>query len=342
MHHRLKRCIITAFVVSLTPSALALEHYDSTSESVFARALLFGQRSAVETYIAEEKPNLDTPLRWSPDSPMRPLSLVLTQLHSQQRYRLHRSPPLEPPADEYELSYLLLRFNAQSVYQDPHWQEQSPLHMIMKLPDTQQVRLFPLLLRFHGEACLPLKDSNENTPLMLAQQQNSPLAPLLEKYKPTGLSDYQIRSAPFAYAKGERIYEALAKTQSLAEAVEKQDLKRIEYWLEQGVSPDTYHLHPNGIPLVYTLARHKGLEGLKYWQQYRANFRIRDLQGQQVLHHLVQFAPDGFAPQERLQFLLNAGADLHARDDEGQTPLAVAQKANQQIWVDLLVKAGAR
>lgn len=342
MRHKFRAPVLATLLIGLMAPASALEHYDSTSESVFARALVFGQRTAIETYIAEEKPDLDAPLRWSNNVSMRPLSLVLTQLQAPQRYRLHRSSQEEPPADEYELTYLLLRFNAQSVYQEPQWQQQSPLHMIMMLPDSQQVRLLPLLLRFHGEASLPLKDSKEQTPLMLAQQQNSPLAPLLEKYKPTGLSDYQIRSAPFALAKGERVYAHLAKAQSLAEAVEKQDHQRMDYWLNQGVSPDTYHLYPNGRPLLYTLARQSDLQGLKRWQHYRANFRIRNLQGQQVLHHLVQFTPDGFDPQARLQFLLNAGADLHAQDDEGQTPLAIAQKANQQIWVDLLVKAGAR
>lgn len=322
--------------------AFALEHYDSRAESVFTRALVFGQSTAIETFIAEEKPDLDAPLRWSPQGDLRPLTLVLTQLQASERYRLHRNGEIQPPANEYELSYLLLRLNAHSVYQEPHWQQQTPLHMLMHLPDPMQMRLFPLFLRFHGEGNLAHTDSNEKTPLMLAQQNTSPLAPLLEKYKPTGLSDYQIRSAPFAYARGVRIYTQLAKEQSLAEAVEKQDWQRTAHWLKAGVSPDTYHLTPNGVPLLHTLARLGDDKGLTLWQQHGADFRLRNLQGEQVLHHLVQFSPEGFAPQERLQRLLNLGADLHARDNQGQTPLAMAQKANQQIWVDLLVTAGAR
>lgn len=325
----------------LGPVAHALESYGATPDAVFARALVFGQASAVETFIAEAHPDLDATLSWSGGKMLRPISLVLSQLHSEARYRLSRSQGLSTPADESDLVYLLLRFGASAVYQEPYLQNQTPIHLLFDLPVPLQLRLLPLLLRYQGENNLILQDDQEQTPAVAAKAKDSPLRETLEKYKLTGMSDYQIRSAPFALAKGVKIYEQLAKEESLSEAVKHKQWSSVKKWLEAGVSTDTYHLYPNGVPLLHTLAQQKSAEGVALWSKYEANFRILNLQRQNVLHVLVQQHPQGFKPEERLAMLLQAGAEIDAQDREGNTPLHLAQKANQHIWVDVLIQQGA-
>lgn len=322
--------------------AHALSHYDAAPEAVFARALVFGQSSAVETFIAENHPDLDAGLSWSGGKLLRPMTLVLSQLDSEARYRLTRARTLSAPADEAELTYLLLRFGASAVYQEPQFGNQTPLHLVLDLPMPLQHKLMPLFFRYQGAYNLTLQNAQKQTPLAVAKVKDSPLRETLENYKPTGMSDYQIRSAPFALAKGVKIYEQLAREQSLSEAVQGKQWSRVAHWLAAGVSPDTYHLYPNGEPLLHDLARQASAEGLLLWKKHEANFRILNLQRQNVIHHLVMQAPQGFDPEARLQMLLEAGADLNAQDLRGHTPLHVAQKENQHLWAQTLIKLGAK
>lgn len=326
---------------TVSHSAYGLEHYDAMPESVFARALVFGQSSAVETFIAETHPDLDATLSWSGGKMLRPITLVLSQLHSEDRYRLIRAKGLSTPADESDLVYLLLRFGASAVYQESQLNNQTPIHLLFDLPAPLQYKLFPLFLRYQGEYNLALKNTQEQTPLLAAKAKDSPLREMLEKYKPTGMSDYQIRSAPFSLAKGVKIYEQLAKEQSLSDAVKNKQWSKVSHWLEAGVSPDTYHLYPNGEPLLHDIAQQASSKGLLLWLKYEANFRILNLQRQNVLHALVKQSPQGFNPDERLKMLLDAGADINAQDLQGNTPLHQAQKENQHIWVHALIQLGA-
>ena len=162
------------------PEARALQNYDASSEAVFARALVFGQASAVETFIAETHPDLDATLSWSDGKMLRPMSLVLSQLHSEARYRLKRAQGLSTPADESELVYLLLRFGASAVYQEPDLQNQTPIHLLFDLPVPLQGKLLPLLLRYQGERNLALQDDQEQTPAVAAREKASPLQETLE------------------------------------------------------------------------------------------------------------------------------------------------------------------
>ncbi len=322
-------------------SAQALESYDAAPAEVFARALTFGQASAVETYIAEEHPDLENELPGPAQTRLRPMSLVITQLHSHQRSALSRQKPLTTPVNEAALVNALLRFGAQSVYQEPDLEDNTPLHLVFGLPPNLQQKVMGTLFRFHGDRNLTLENARGETPVTLAKKAQPALGKQLEKHKPSGLSDYQIRSAPFAYAKGVRIYEQLAREQSLANAVKNKDFALATTWLNK-VSPDTYALYPAGQPLLHHMARFSDDRWLKLWQSQQADFTIKNLQRQQVLHTLVQQPPEGYAAAERLALLLAAGARLNARDNEGMTPLQWAKKANQQVWVDVLVKAGAR
>ncbi|HEY9843023.1 MAG TPA: ankyrin repeat domain-containing protein [Candidatus Obscuribacterales bacterium] len=321
-------------LAALTLLALAAGPARALDEGrVLARAICTGQGLAVETYIAETHPDLNTGLEISPQRSLRPLSLALVCLQSLRQSALPGKSRTEREAVMVER---LLRLGANPVYQEPDLQQQTPLHLLFSLPLEQQAEIYELLLRFDADTDLGLSDANGKLPRDVAIQSNPALAQALIRYQPSGLSDFNIRLQPFAYAAGSQTLDLLRSQEQLLEAIAGQDSEQAAKLLEAGLSPDFYLLDPAGRPLLHQLALDQKQAWIELMLSHGASLRIRDFDQREVLHLLAASGSDGL-----IRLLAARGAAVNARDVQGESPLFAAVRAGRSQTVALLLELGA-
>ncbi len=298
---------------------------------VLAQAIVQGQLAAVETYAAMYRPDLNQAIPIRADLSLRPLSLALTHLRYGERSQMSAFTPL---AKERDMIQLLLKLNATPNYHEPDLGQATPLHLVFDLPNEDQVDLLELFFQFQGEASLVAYDAQERSPLVLAQQKKSPIAPWLAKYTPSGLLDYQIRYAPFALASGQQALSKLAQQQALIKALKRGQVDQIADLLETQ-SPDVYSIA--GQPLLHQIVREQRADVLELWLQADANFDLPDLAGQSALHLA---SSQGLVSM--IEALLAAGATLNLRNPDRNTALHLAVRDRQPESARVLLKHRAR
>jgi len=309
---------------------------------VLGRAIAMGHGPAVETFVAKYQPDLNLPVPLTPTLSLRPLSIALSRIQAQQQRQLLAHveqlgylPELEPVMVER-----LLRLDAHPVYQEPDLDLHTPLHLVFGLPFEQQAELLRLLMTYQAWGNLSLTDRQGLTPAEFAADQHAELAKWLADYKPSGLSDFNIRYKPFAYAKGQRALERFEREEALLDAIAQGDLAEIEQLLLRFQAarqrPDYYLLQPVGQPLLHQVATQGQTPVLLLLLKYGADLQMPDFQRRQVLHLLA-----ATAHTERISLLLQAGARVNAREASGETPLFYAIRAAQAQNIRVLLQAGA-
>ena len=100
----------------------------------------------------------------------------------------------------------------------------------------------------------------------------------------------------------------------------------MELMIELGA--DVYELDDRGGNIMEYCARGCNMETFDYLLDQMPDrwFERRDLQGRTALHHVFQ-QPNAFAC-EMATCLINLGADIHARDNEGLTVSNIAQQTD--------------
>src|SRR5690606_4555345 len=156
-----------------------------------------------ESFAAQYPLDLNLPLPLHNGLRLRPLSIALTRIQADAQRQLLQHVAREDYLPEYEAQMLerLLRLDADPVYQEAQLQQKTPLHLAFDLPDRQQQDVLRLLLQFKADGNLSLQDQQGRTPAMYASQKQAAAAKWLENYKASGLSDFNIRHAPFVYAR---------------------------------------------------------------------------------------------------------------------------------------------
>jgi hypothetical protein len=84
-------------------------------------------------------------------------------------------------------------------------------------------------------------------------------------------------------------------------------------------------------------ANHGHGKRVETWLTYGANPNLRNRHGQTALH-LIAARGTG---RDVITMLVESGADINARDDDGNTPLDLARRASTQIAAQQLTKLGA-
>lgn len=306
---------------------------------VLVRAVLSGHGAAVETFLAQYVTDLDAPLPLSTQQQLRPLSLTLISWRGAvQDQVLQRSfPQRYRPETPVALAERLLRLGASAVYQEPDWAERTPLHLVFELPEAEQVGMLNLLLKYHADPNLGRLDREGLTPVAWGKQRNPALGTWLERYRPSGLSDFIPRYAPFAYASGTSALETFARQEALVTHLQRGELAAAKTLLQAGLSPDFYLMYPIGRPLLVEQVLQGRTEALELLLGQEADLRLNDLQGRSALHAAAS-RPETLL----LERLLQAQAPLEARDLQGETPLFLALRAGRPDNVKALLAAGAR
>lgn len=308
---------------------------DGDDGRLLARAICAGQLKAVETFAALRHPDFDAPIEMDPRKSLRPLSLALTCLPSRQPQSL-AGTGLAPAATAKDMLRLLLQLGANPTYQEADLGKQTPLHLLLAFPATEQAELLQLLLAYYADGDLALRDSAGQTPRELAENRASPVAKWLEKYQPTGLSDMNLRLQPFAYAAGVKSLTQLSQQEDLLAALTAGQLPVARKLLAAGVSPDLRLLEPLGEPLLHRLVQTGSQSAIELMLEFGANLRIKDFRQREVLHLAAEVATP-----ELLRWLAAHGAEVNARDGEGETPLFAAIRAARSEQVEALLKLGA-
>lgn len=336
---RLRRRFQTGFSILALAWASCFPAVADESEALLVRALALGHPQAVESFCAAYQPDLNLDLHVSPQLRLRPISVVLRHLNSQ---KLRRMLPLVRylgyrPADESQMLTLLFRLGAQPVYQEPDLEMQTPFHLLFQLPATQHAELASLLLRYRAHEALKLKNLAGQTPVDLAETQESKLAAKLKTVQPTGLSDLNIRLAPAAYASGNQALKRFESELHLIQAWRQKDLPAFRARLKAlPPSPQVYLVSPGGQPLLQALALSGDLEYAQALIAAGVSPDQRDYAGRTALHQLAaQPRPD------MLKAFIAWGAGLNLRDGAGDTPLFAAARAAQPDSFRLLLQAGA-
>lgn len=336
-------CLKSALVLSLMVLCCALPARATDPGRVLSRAIAMGNGPAVESFVARYPLDMNQPLPLHNGLSLRPLSIALTRIQAEQQRQLLQHVAREDYLPEYEAQMLerLLRMDADPVYQEARLQDKTPLHLAFDLPDKQQQDVLRLLLQFKADGNLALKDQRGLTPLAYASQQQAVAAQWLSNYKPSGLSDFNIRHAPFVYARGQKALDRFAREEALIAAALDQDLPALQNALaalkRAAETPDVYLLEPVGRPLLHQVTLSGTSEILEHLHRAGARLDILDFEGRQAMHLL---AAEGQPEQiHRLAALRPTG--LNARDRAGNTPLFAALRAGQADNVTALVKAGA-
>ncbi|MGV3523521.1 MAG: ankyrin repeat domain-containing protein [Candidatus Sericytochromatia bacterium] len=329
--------VLGLLVWSCLPSLAAPARVDRPE--VLVRAVLSGHGAAVETFLAQYVTDLDAPLPLSAQQQLRPLSLTLISWRGAvQDQVLQRSfPQRYRPETPVALAERLLRLGASAVYQEPDWAERTPLHLVFELPEAEQVGMLNLLLKYHADPNLGRLDREGLTPVAWGKQRNPALGTWLERYRPSGLSDFIPRYAPFAYAAGTSALETFARQEALVTALQRGEIAAAKTLLEAELSPDFYLMYPIGRPLIVEQVLQGRTEALALLLDHEADLRLSDLQGRSALHAAAS-RPETLL----LERLLRAQAPLEARDQQGETPLFWALRAGRSENVKLLLAAGAR
>lgn len=306
---------------------------------VLVRAVLSGHGAAVETFLAQYVTDLDAPLPLSAQQQLRPLSLSLISWRAAvQDQVLQRSfPQRYRPETAAALAERLLRLGASAVYQEPDWADRTPLHLVFELPEAEQVGMLNLLLKYHADPNLGRLDREGLTPVAWGKQRNPALGTWLERYRPSGLSDFIPRYAPFAYASGKSALETFARQETLIASLQRGEISAAQALLAEGLAPDFYLMYPVGRPLLVEQVLQGRPEALELLLAQGADLRLADLQGRNALHAAAS-RPDTLL----LDRLLQAQAPLEARDLQGETPLFLALRARRPDNVKALLAAGAR
>ena len=328
-------CLLIAALLAWSGSMAA----SNANDRVLARAICFGQGLALETYVAENQPDLNARLEIGPQLALRPLSLALVCLQSTRQSALaeHVRQLGQRPETEFIISERLLRMGAKSVYQEPDLGAQTPLHLVLALPLEQHKELLELLLRFDGMGNLALRDAQGLTPADLALRLSPGLAQALARYQPSGLSDFNLRFEAFAFAAGSRQLDRFRQQEALLTAISRQQPQVAENLLQAGVSPDLYLLDPVGRPLLQQLALTGRQDWIERLIKHGADLRMRDFEQREVLHLLA--AEPGAAAL--LSWLAAQGASIHSRDAQGESPLFAAVRAGQADNVAALLSLKA-
>ncbi|MBF2054675.1 MAG: ankyrin repeat domain-containing protein [Candidatus Sericytochromatia bacterium] len=310
---------------------------------LLSRAIAMGNGPAVESFVAQYPVDLNLPLPLHNGLSLRPLSIALTRIQANTQRQLLPHVEREGYLPEYETQMLerLLRLDADPVYQEDRLQAKTPLHLALDLPEKQQLDVLRLLLQFKAEGNLSLQDQQGLTPAAYAAQKQVAAAQWLSNYKASGLSDFNIRHAPFVYARGQKALERFAREEALIAAAFDQDLPAFQSALEAlkqaAESPDVYLLEPVGRPLLHQVALNGSAEILTQLHRAGVRISITDFDGRQVMHFL---AAQG-RPNQIHHLTALAPVTLNARDREGNTPLFYALRAGQADNVTALIKGGA-
>lgn len=339
-----KRTALGAYLaLVLLTLCLALPVRAVEPGQLLSRAIAMGNGPAVESFAAQYPLDLNLPLPLHNGLRLRPLSIALTRIQADAQRQLLQHVAREDYLPEYEAQMLerLLRLDADPVYQEAQLQQKTPLHLAFDLPDRQQQDVLRLLLQFKADGNLSLQDQQGRTPAMYASQKQAAAAKWLENYKASGLSDFNIRHAPFVYARGQKALARFAREEALIAAALNQDLPALVRALaalkQAAESPDIYLLEPVGRPLLHQVALHQQTDILQRLYDAGARLDIPDFEGRQLLHLL---AAEG-QPQQIVFLAKLQPALLNARDRAGNTPLFYALRAGQADNVSALIKAGA-
>ncbi|MCS7109394.1 MAG: ankyrin repeat domain-containing protein [Candidatus Micrarchaeota archaeon] len=95
-----------------------------------------------------------------------------------------------------------------------------------------------------------------------------------------------------------------------------------------------HHAHDGTTPLF--VASFSGDEEVKVLLEYGANINERDEKGRTALHHLVISDLDQNVKIEAIKRLLRYGADKEIADNDGKTPLALAEEMSDAEVIEIL------
>jgi ankyrin repeat protein len=85
------------------------------------------------------------------------------------------------------------------------------------------------------------------------------------------------------------------------------------------------------------LSQASSTQAVRVLLDHGASLYRRGWRGNTVLHHAIQCANLPF-----VEFLIQRGADIHARNDAGETPLQLAERGGHLVIAQKLREAGAR
>lgn len=328
MKFTLPKTLIATVIACLVvlPFPVEANSQSAFSERVFARALIAGDVSASETWLAQTGQPPQLTLEIQASLRLRPISIVLTRTpHHRQREMLEN----------------LMKWGGQLNYQEADLDFKTPLHLALEVDsETQASELVYFILSHRGHGALAVTDQQAQTPLDLARKRYPALAQSLEKFKAVQLSPLELLYPPTAWAKGEKALKRFEHDQQLFEAVDELNPEKLQQAILAGASVASRSLDKDwDTPLhrVMNLPESPQRQTLIQILLNQTPAReAEDWEGNRPLHrasHLGQIA--------LIEKLLKAGVQLNSRNQYGQTPLALAVLAGHRESVMRLLQAGA-
>ncbi len=119
-------------------------------------------------------------------------------------------------------------------------------------------------------------------------------------------------------------------------AIEREDFKKAETLLEQGADINARFLRSDGeTPLMMAVETESNPERVEWLLDHGAELDLTSFSGYTALHVAASHGRS-----RQVQILLAAGAEVNRRNDRGQTPLELAHKKGHKIVERLIREAG--
>lgn len=245
--------------------------------------------------------------------------------------------------DSQDIVQLLLEAGAQ-----PNQPDRFGRTVLMRLPEDATPELAQLLL-LYGANVNYRRPDDQATTLMLAVQYAKPnvIKVLLQAGAELNAYDDEGKTALMRAAawKNWEVVKLLLESggnlntrddaghAALEYAARTGDITSVKMLVEAGA--DATSVDENGNAAWQLTPYDAAPEMIDFWLTAKVDLEHRNDEGQTWLHLLVT------SKAEYVQALLQAGADINARDNHGATPLMLASSRNGLTTVQVLLEAGA-